>query len=72
MSQVISIRLPDNLAKLLTEICNQTERPKSFHIQKALETYIKEYADLQIALDRLNDPNDKVVSSKDMRQLLGL
>ncbi len=72
MSQVISIRLPDNLAKLLTEISNQTERPKSFHIQKALETYIKEYADLQIALDRLNDPNDKVVSSKDMRQLLGL
>jgi len=72
MSQVISIRLPDNLAKLLTEISNQTKRSKSFHIQKALETYIKEYADLQIALDRLNDPNDKVVSSKDMRQLLGL
>ena len=72
MSQVISIRLPDNLAKLLAEVAKDTERPKSFHIQKALETYIQEYADLQIALDRLNDPGDEVISSKEMRELLGL
>jgi len=55
MGQVVSIRLPDNLAKLLIEISNQTERSKSFRIQKALGTYIKEYANLQIALDCLND-----------------
>ena len=71
MSQVISIRLPDDLVTRLAEISKETERPKSFHIEKALETYIQEYADLQIALDRLNDPDDEVISSKKMWELLG-
>ena len=38
MSQVISIRIPDELAIRLNEIAIETERAKSFHIQKALET----------------------------------
>ncbi len=72
MNQVISFRLPDNLAKLLAEVAKDTGRPKSFHIEKALETYIQEYTDLQIALDRLNYPGDEVISSKEMRESLGL
>ena len=39
----------------------------SFQIQKAVGMYIKEYADLQIALDRLNDPADPVISLQEMR-----
>ena len=34
--------------------------------------YIKEYADLQIALDRLNDPADPVISLQEMRNKLEL
>ena len=45
---------------------------RSFHIQKAVEMYIKEYADLQIALDRLNDPADPVISIQEMRTKLEL
>ena len=33
---------------------------------------IKEYADLQIALDRLNDPADPVISIQEMRTKLEL
>ena len=36
------------------------------------ETYLDDFADLQIALDRLRDNSDPVVSSKDMRKSLGL
>lgn len=72
MSTAVSIRLPDNLAKELNQIAEETERPRSFHVQKALETYIEDFADLQIALDRLRDQSDTVVSSQDIRKSLGL
>ena len=67
MSTVISVRLPEKLALDIDEIALETERARSFHIQKAVEMYIKEYADLQIALDRLNDPTDPTISLQEMR-----
>ena len=72
MSIVFSIRLPEELAKELDEIAAETERPRSFHVHKAIETYLREFADLQIALDRLRDQSDPVVSGRDMRKSLGL
>ena len=72
MSTAISIRLPEDLAKQLDNIVKETERPRSFIIQKALESYLKDDADLQVALDRLHDKADPVISSKKMRESLGL
>ena len=72
MNTAISVRLPKNLASLLDSIAKETERPRSFIIQKALESYIEDFADLQIALDRLRDKGDEVISSKEMRKSLGL
>lgn len=72
MSTSMSIRLPDDLARQLDEIAKETERSKAFHIQKALEAYMEEYADLQVALDRLHDQTDPIVSSKEMRKSLGI
>ena len=53
MSMVFSIRIPEELAKELAQIAAETERPRSFHVNKAIETYVREFADVQIALDRL-------------------
>jgi RHH-type rel operon transcriptional repressor/antitoxin RelB len=72
MSKAISIRIPDDLASKLSEIAEETERSKSFHVQKALETYLAEMADLQVALDRLHDASDPVVTIDDMRKELEL
>jgi RHH-type rel operon transcriptional repressor/antitoxin RelB len=72
MSMVFSIRLPEELAKELEQIAAETERPRSFHVQKAIETYVREFADLQIALDRLRDPSDPVVPARELRKSLGL
>jgi RHH-type rel operon transcriptional repressor/antitoxin RelB len=72
MSTAISVRLPKNLASQLDSIAKETERPRSFIIQKALESYIEDFADLQIALDRLYDKGDEIISAKDMRESLGL
>ena len=72
MSTAISIRIPDELAKQLNNVSKETERPRSFIIQKALESYIEDYADLQIALDRLHDKIDPIISSKELKKSLGL
>ena len=72
MSTAISIRIPEELASRLEEIAKETERPKSFHVQKALEVYLNELADLQVALDRLHDTSDPVISMDDMRRELEL
>ena len=72
MSTAISARISDGLASKLSEIAKETERPKSFHIQKALESYLAEIADLQVAYDRLHDTTDPVISIEDMRKELEL
>jgi len=35
----------------MDEIAQETERAMSFHIQKALIMFLKEYADLRLVLD---------------------
>jgi len=72
MSIAISVRLPKELSVQLDNIAKETERPRSYIIQKALEFYIDDYADLQVALDRLHDKTDPVVTSKELRKSLGL
>ena len=72
MSTAISVRVPDKLASKLSEIAKETERSKSFHVQKALEAYLTELADLQVAYDRLHDTTDPVISIEEMRKELEL
>lgn len=71
-STTISIRLPEDIAWLLDEIARETERSRSFHVQKAIIAYLEEFADAQVALDRLRDKDDKVITAQEMRKVLGL
>jgi len=72
MTTSISVRLPPDLADQLDRIAKETERSKSFVIQKALEAYMKEYADLQIAWDRLHNLSDPLESAAELRESLAL
>jgi RHH-type transcriptional regulator, rel operon repressor / antitoxin RelB len=72
MSKAISIRIPDELANQLEGVAKETDRPRSYIIQKAIESYLEDIADLQIALERLRDKSDPVVTSAEMRKSLGL
>ena len=72
MSTAISVRLPDTVARELGRVAKETERSRSFVVTKAVETYLDDFADLQVALDRLHDTSDPAVSSQDMRASLGL
>jgi len=55
----------------MNEIAQETECGRSYNIQIEV-MYIKEYADIQIALDQLNDPADPVISLQEMRNKLEL
>ncbi len=70
MSKAVSVRIPDKLIEELDSVVKTTERSRSFLIQKALEAYLVEQADLQIALDRLHDTTDSVISLSQMKQEL--
>ena len=67
MRAVTLVRHPEQLALGIDDIALETEQARSFHIQKEVGMYIRKYADLQIALDRLNDPADRVISLQEMR-----
>ncbi|OQY54908.1 MAG: hypothetical protein B6245_20575 [Desulfobacteraceae bacterium 4572_88] len=66
MSRTISAKMPDNLAVTFEMFIRETDKSESFHIQRALESYMEDYADLKIAQERLRDSSDPVISIEDM------
>ena len=72
MGSSLSVRLPDGTAKALRRLAGVLERPKSFLIVKALEAYLAETVDYEIAIGRLKDKDDTILSSKEFRKSVGL
>ena len=72
MSVAVSVRLPETLEEALERLARTLDRPKTYLIRKAVETYLVEYADYQIALDRLRDKDDTIISGTELRKRLGL
>ena len=72
IAEVVTMRLPKELASELDRIADIIDRPKSYLIRKALEEYLEEYEDYLIALNRWNDKDDEVISSDELRDALDL
>jgi len=66
MSEAVSVRLPEDVAKRLDELAKSLDRPKTYIVTKALREYLEEYEDYLIALHRLNDKDDKIISGKEL------
>ncbi len=45
------------------------DRPKAYIVNKALREYLEEYEDYLIALHRLNDKDDRLVSAEELNRL---
>ncbi|MFH0778756.1 MAG: ribbon-helix-helix domain-containing protein [Candidatus Eisenbacteria bacterium] len=72
MTTPISVRLPADLARKLAGVARETDRSRSYIVQKAVESYLEDHADLQIALDRLHDRTDPLISGRELKKSLGL
>lgn len=71
MPTSVSLRIPEEIAAALDELAAATERSRTFIIRKALEAYLADYADYQIAIDRLRDKDDEIVSAAELKKRLG-
>ena len=69
---VFSMRLEEKLDRKLQRLAKDTERPKSYFIKKALELYLDEYDEYQIALARRADKGDEALTLAQARKALGL
>lgn len=72
MSEIITVRLPEEMSEKLDDLSNEIGRNKSFIIKSALEQYLDDYADYKIALDRLKDKRDKMITSEDLKKELAI
>lgn len=70
MSASLTIRIPDDIAKRLDALSKSLDRPKSYIVRKAMESYLDEYADYLVAMNRLNDKDDAIISSRELRDRL--
>jgi len=69
MSEPVSVRLPEDVAKRLDRLAKSLDRPKTYIVTKALSEYLEEYEDYLVAVHRLNDKNDRVVTEKELAEL---
>ena len=66
----ITARVPDELFRALDEAAAQLKRSRAEIIRHALERYLEDYDDLEIALERLRDPADPVLDWDQVRHEL--
>ena len=67
MSQ-ITARVPDELVEALDTAAEALKRSRADIIRHALERYLEDYDDLDVALERLRDPADPVLDWDEVRQ----
>ena len=72
MNVLKAFRLEKTLVSRLTKIAKSSNRSEKYYVQEALRLYLEEYEDARIAKERFEDPKVKIISSKEMRQRLGL
>ena len=69
---MIGVRLDRELEKKLEKLARKTHRSKSYYVREALRLYLDEIEDYELALERLHNPRDKVISAEEMWRRLGL
>ncbi len=72
MTVLKAYRLEKKLVDRLSLIAKETRRSEKFFVEAALERYLEEYADAQIAKDRFDDPQVKILTAHEMREKAGV
>ena len=66
------ISIKDKIAKQIYKLSETTKKNASYHVNKALENYFEDINDLNEALGRMKNKNDRTISSKELRKSLGI
>ena len=66
----ITARVPDEVAQALDTAATALNRSRAEVIRQALESYLEDFDDLTVALERLRDPTDPVLDWDEVRREL--
>jgi predicted DNA-binding protein len=72
MSNMLSIRISDDMSYRIENLSKKTNRPKSFYIKMLLENYFSEIEENYLALDILNNKKTKYYTTEEMEKLLDI
>ena len=64
---IITTRLTPEVVQALDRIAEARRRSRAEVVREAVDLYLEEWADYSIALDRLRDPADPVISLEELR-----
>jgi predicted DNA-binding protein len=70
MKKNISFSLDEELIKKIDEISRVSERTKSWLVKNAIENYLEEIEDVEIAYRRSQDSEDSFISEQELRNSL--
>ena len=69
MSQ-ITARLPEEVVVALDRAAQALHRSRADIIRQAIESYIEDFSDLSVAIERLRDPADESVDWQEAKRAL--
>jgi len=69
---MISVRLPKDLEKRLQKLAKATNTTLSFNIREAVRMHIEELTDICEGLQRAGDKNAKYLTTKELKEKLGI
>jgi Ribbon-helix-helix protein, copG family. len=70
MKKNISLSFDEELINKIEKICTVSERTKSWFVKTAVENYIEDIEDLEIALERSQSPISDFVDEKELKKML--
>lgn len=68
----LSIKLDAETEKRIEDVAGTLAKSKSWVIREAVRYYAEEVADYEIALERLADPDGKLIDHEEVKRVLGL
>lgn len=71
MSDVMATEFSRETLSALDEVARELKCSRAEVVRRAVDVYLREYADQAIALARLNDPTDAMLTTAEMWRELG-
>lgn len=71
LDDILSTRVPKEISKSIKEIARERNRKIGDIIREAIDLYLLQWADYKIAIERLKDPTDPIISEQEMLDELG-
>lgn len=71
LNKILTARVPEEIFSIIGEIAHERKRKIGEIIREALDVYIENWADYYIAVERLKNPEDKILNEKEFMNELG-